>query len=362
MELFNGKMEDNLWQLEDNSVDSVVTDPPYGIDFMGKKWDYDVPSEEQWKEVLRVLKPGGHLISFSSARTYHRMTVAIEDAGFEIRDQLMWVYGSGFPKSHNLGKAYDKKRGVEPEKLFDPEGMKLVEGTNYRHPDGRLFTKVPDINGTIEVGAQNGRQSARRVFVEQTTFSNLLEGWGTALKPSHEPMVLARKPLSEKTVLANAEKWGVGGLNIDASRVGDEGRWPANFIHDGIQEDWARYFYVPKVGKKERNEGLDGKIEETRKAAGDFRPSYDQDGSNGTAYGRWGSALNTHPTVKPIALMTYLIRLTTPMGGTVLDPFMGSGSTGCAAAHNGFDFVGIEMEEHSFEVAKARIDYWRKKG
>ena len=296
MKLFNGKMEDNLWQLEDNSVDSVVTDPPYGIDFMGKKWDYDVPSEEQWKEVLRVLKPCGHLISFSSARTYHRMTVAIEDAGFEIRDQLMWVYGSGFPKSHNYGKKNPK-----------------------------------------------------------------FEGWGTALKPSHEPMVLARKPLSEKTVLANAEKWGVGGLNIDASRVGDEGRWPANFIHDGIQEDWARYFYVPKVGKKERNEGLDG-TPPSFADCGKSQPTTVRDRCREIAEGKIAvdGMVNVHPTVKPIALMKYLIQLTTPMGGTVLDPFMGSGSTGCAAAHNGFDFVGIEMEEHSFEVAKARIDYWRK--
>ena len=161
-----------LKEIEDNTIDSVVTDPPYALNFMGKKWDCDVPSVEMWEEVIRVLKPGGHLLSFSSARTYHRMTVNVEDAGFEIRDQIMWVYGSGFPKSHNIGKKLDTH-----------------------------------------------------------------QGWGTQLKPSHEPIVLARKPLSEKSVVANVIKWGTGGINIDKSRVGpNEGRFPANFIHDGSDE------------------------------------------------------------------------------------------------------------------------------
>ena len=366
MRLFNGKMEDNLWQLEDNSVDSVVTDPPYGISFMNKKWDYGVPTAEMWEEVYRVLKPGGHLLSFSSARTYHRSTVEIEDAGFEIRDQVMWVYGSGFPKSHNIGKAVDKKLGNNREVVG--------ENPNHRTSDA-LF----------ELGFQGGKGDGK-----VTKGSSEWEGWGTALKPAHEPITLARKPIDEKTVVNNVLTWGTGALNIDASRVGDEvrtydltmtsgnfettlggknkksgeatvqGRWPANFIHDGIEEDWGKFFYVPKVSKKERNAGLEGKVEETRKAAGDFRPSYDQDGSTGTAYGRWGSALNTHPTVKPIALMSYLIKMVTPPGGTVLDPFMGSGSTGCAAVSNGFDFIGIEMEEHSFDVAKARMEHWGK--
>ena len=407
MRLFNGKMDDNLWQLEDNSVDSVVTDPPYGISFMNKKWDYGVPTAEMWEEVYRVLKPGGHLLSFSSARTYHRSTVEIEDAGFEIRDQVMWVYGSGFPKSHNIGKAVDKKLGNNREVVG--------ENPNHRTSDA-LF----------ELGFQGGKGDGK-----VTKGSSEWEGWGTALKPAHEPITLARKPIDEKTVVNNVLTWGTGALNIDASRVGDEvrtydltmtsgnfettlggknkksgestvqGRWPANFIHDGSQGvldlfpdakggNWtntegarpfnndgkntnavqlksdnsvgsaARFFYVPKVSKKERNAGLEGKVEETRKAAGDFRPSYDQDGSTGTAYGRWGSALNTHPTVKPIALMSYLIKMVTPPGGTVLDPFMGSGSTGCAAVSNGFDFIGIEMEEHSFDVAKARMEHWGK--
>ena len=380
------------------------------------------------------MKPGGHLIAFSSARTYHRMAVAIEDGGFEIRDQIMWVYGSGFPKSHNLGKAYDKKRGIAAEKLIDPEfEMKHVVGNWYEHPDGRHFQLHPDISGEMSFGARDGRYNRRKIYIEQfrkatgvnpnsrpnkgnietnthdygflgttdilTVGDNPLEGWGTALKPSHEPMVLARKPISEKTVLDNAIKWGLGGINIDATRVpysddnpmptmtggittmpmgwdrqdenddsrkpgSPDGRWPANFIHDGSQQvldlfpdssgghwpdskttgggkSWggkseykgtgpkdkgdgsaARFFYVPKVSKKDRNEGLDhlpdkefvNTIAQPERAK---RPFYPQK--------------NTHPTVKPTDLMHYLIRMVTPAGGTVLDPFMGSGSTGKAA-------------------------------
>ena len=291
-------------------VDSIVTDPPYhlqsivdrfgkegsapakhGTDgafaraskgFMGQEWDGgDIAfRQETWELALKLLKPGGHLLAFSASRNYHRMAVAIEDAGFEIRDQLMWLYGSGFPKSHNLG-----------------------------------------------------------------------DGWGTALKPAHEPIVMAKKSI-EGTNKNNREKYGTGGINIDGCRVeldgekppsgsakrvyknnqyteekiyGDNkttpetGRYPANVMHDGLQEDWARYFYCPKVSKSERGEG------------------------------------NTHPTVKPKELMKYLCRLVTPKGGTVLDPFMGSGSTGMAAKDEGFEFIGIEREKEYFEVAEKRI-------
>ena len=493
MKLLLGKMEEKLKNIETNSVDSIVTDPPYHLTsivkrfgpgqkpvkqkdgsagaysrsskgFMGKEWDGgDIAFRpETWEECWRVLKPGGHLIAFSSARTYHRMAVAIEDGGFEIRDQIMWVYGSGFPKSHNLGKAYDKKRGIAAEKLIDPEfEMKHVVGNWYEHPDGRHFQLHPDISGEMSFGAQDGRYNRRKIYIEQfrkatgvnpnsrpnkgnietnthdygflgttdilTVGDNPLEGWGTALKPSHEPMVLARKPISEKTVLDNAIKWGLGGINIDATRVpysddnpmptmtggittmpmgwdrqdenddsrkpgSPDGRWPANFIHDGSQQvldlfpdssgghwpdskttgggkSWggkseykgtgpkdkgdgsaARFFYVPKVSKKDRNEGLDhlpdkefvNTIAQPERAK---RPFYPQK--------------NTHPTVKPTDLMHYLIRMVTPCCGTVLDPFMGSGSTGKAAIRNGFNFIGIEMEEDSFEVAKARIEYER---
>lgn len=313
MKLLLGKMEDKLKELEDNSVDSVVTDPPYGISFMGKGWDHGVPDASMWAEVFRVLKPGGHVVSFSSARTYHRSTVAIEDAGFEIRDQLMWVYATGFPAgSTDLGKATDKKLGRE----------RTVTSTET----------VPDMRGnkTTSIGGSIDRGTMEHTY---TKGDGQFEGWGTRLKPAHEPITLARKPLSEKTVTANCIKWGLGGINIDDSRLPDENRWPANFIHDGCfdQADWGKCFYVPKVSKKDRNEGLSGTED--------------------------GLLANTHPTVKPTQLMHYLIRMVTPAGGLVLDPFMGSGSTGKAAVRFGYDFVGIEMEQQSFDVAKARIEH-----
>lgn len=358
--LFHADCRDVLRSLADNSIDSVVTDPPYALvsivkrfgkpgsapakgndaymrasaGFMSKTWDTGEVafSEEFWAEVLRVLKPGGHVVAFSGTRTYHRMAVAIEDAGFEIRDQLGWVYGSGFPKSHN------------------------------QHGDW--------------------------------------EGWGTALKPAWEPIALARKPLCG-TVAANLAEWGVGALNVDGCRVdgwkpqvtqginsnatsfnvakerrisGDsnEGRWPANIVHDGSDEvlacfpdapgqqravadgqrtkvnvygepsdngkeyaprieldkSAARFFYCAKASRKDRDEGLT--------AAGAKRA-------------------NTHPTVKPTALMQWLCRLVTPPGGTILDPFMGSGSTGKAALLEGFKFIGCEREDEYMPIAKARI-------
>ena len=426
MKLLLGKMEEQLKHLEDNSVDSIVTDPPYGIDFMGKKWDYQVPSVEQWQEALRVLKPGGHLISFSSARTYHRMAVLVEDAGFEIRDQIMWVYGSGFPKSLNVGKRWLKREfgDIDFTIDWDVDWIEVEEG--FKHPEtGLLYQAVPDMRGT-KVTSIGGTIDRPIIYSLLDVPTSPYDGLGTALKPSHEPMVLARKPLSEKTVLANVEQWGVGAINIDATRVAadgedivyhsvgetgnfagregketvsdkdyhtrTDGRWPANFIHDGSQEvldlfpdssgghwpdskttgggkSWggkseykgtgpkdkgdgsaARFFYVPKVSKKDRNEGLDhlpdkefvNTIAQPERAK---RPFYPQK--------------NTHPTVKPTDLMHYLIRMVTPAGGTVLDPFMGSGSTGKAAIRNGYNFIGIEMEEDSFNVAKARIEYER---
>ena len=315
--LVNGDCLEEVQKLVDKGVqvDSIVTDPPYhltsivdrfgkasigddtltskkvrsGADsysrlirtgFMGKEWDGgDIAfRKETWELFMKVLKPGGHLLAFSGSRTYHKMAVAIEDAGFDIRDQIMWLYGSGFPKSHNLG-----------------------------------------------------------------------DGWGTALKPAHEPIVLARKKI-EGTNKQNREKYGTAGLNIDACRIEGEkqtrdsnpvmnggkygqnqnadreeitpdtmGRFPANVMHNGLEEDWARYYYCPKTSKAEK--GKD----------------------------------NSHPTVKPLKLMKYLCRLITPKGGTVLDPFMGSGSTGIAAKDEGFDFIGIEREKEYFEIAERRV-------
>ena len=381
-----------LQELDDNSVDSIVTDPPYGIDFMGKKWDYDVPSTEIWEQALRVLKPGGYLLAFAGTRTQHRMAVRIEDAGFEIRDMIAWVYGSGFPKSHNISKSLDKMAGAEREVISE----------------------------------------------KKTNEAKKWEGWGTALKPALEPITVARKPLEEKTVAANVLKYGTGAINIDESRIAtnhdvepdarlcgngsyktggmavnvygkfagteitssEQGRFPANLIHDGSEEvtelfpkskstggktkssfgdkygtfsgdvlgsnsgglgdegSAARFFYVPKTSKKDRNDGLENFTPKAT-ASSEFRPNHAEKaekGEDGNPYGRWTPEKNNHPTVKPTDLMRYLVTMVTPKGGTTLDPFMGSGSTGRGAKLGGFNFVGIELDPEYFVLAKARID------
>ena len=433
MKLLLGDCLDKLKELDDNSVDSIVTDPPYGLAFMGKKWDYDVPSQEIWEECMRVLKPGGHLLAFAGSRTYHRMAVRIEDAGFEIRDQIMWVYGSGFPKSMNIGKEVDKKEGNVGKVI----GQKKLWGANASGGRGNQ-----NKNGyqPTEIGAVK--------YEEIREVCNEWEGWGTALKPAHEPIVMARKPLSEKTVVDNVLEWRTGGINIDESRIpfkdeadrkestqknqhadfgtkpltgniiyGDysmvepknynpPGRFPANIIFDeeagkildeqsGISKStggrsgnkegiWegryngevrdenpglgdvggaSRFFYCPKTSKTDRNEGLDEF--ETKKSSSmpGRRNAEDMSTSkiDNDVTGRFVTERkNTHPTVKPTDLMLYLIRLVTPKGGTTLDPFMGSGSTGKGAVRGGFDFIGIEREKEYFEIAEARIDYEQK--
>lgn len=327
--------------LPDNSVDSIVTDPPYGLSFMGKKWDYDVPSVAIWEQCLRVLKPGGHLLAFAGTRTQHRMAVRIEDAGFEIRDMIAWVYGSGFPKSLDVSKAIDKAAGAEREVV------------------GRYRAAVQ----TGVTGGLNGSKADSdgvtwaTITAPATDAARQWSGWGTALKPALEPITMARKPLIG-TVAENVLTHGTGAINVDGCRVGDEvrlnssagnkdlenrktvtpisshketagreciGRWPANLIHDGSNEaclalkSGARFFYSAKTGKDDRETD------------------------------------NNHPTVKPTTLMAYLCRLVTPPGGTVLDPFMGSGSTGKAATVNGFRFVGIERDPAYHKIAEARI-------
>ncbi len=362
-----------LKTLADNSIDSVVTDPPYGLKFMGKHWDYDVPSIDIWREVLRVLKPGGYLLSFGGTRTYHRMVVNIEDAGFEIRDQIQWLYGSGFPKSHDISKAIDKQAGVEREVVG-----KSANWRPAKTHGGAGFDK--------EVGEG---PAVMNLTTPSTPEAKQWEGWGTALKPANEPIVLARKPLSEKTVAENVLKWGTGGLNIDASRVGTQerqsktmksgtgqtygkyqewngeyktvqGRFPANIILDecaaemldaqSIAGGASRFFYVAKASKRERNAGLEGM---PKKLAGALNMRTD---AHAHAHGEeTEKAANHHPTVKPIRLMEYLIKLITPPNGIVLDPFMGSGSTGVACKNLGFDFIGIEMNLEYAEIAEKRI-------
>jgi DNA modification methylase len=369
-----------LKDFEDNYFDSVVTDPPYGLAFMGKKWDYDVPEVELWKEVYRVLKPGGHILSFAGSRTYHRMAVNIEDAGFEIRDMLGWLYGSGFPKSHNIGKAVDKLQGNERE----------VVGKKIHSQKG---VRVAEERTTIGAGAFGEPREG-----EITKGNSKWEGWGTALKPAHEPIVMARKPLSEKTVARNVMEHGTGGINIDVCRIdnitkkeknwtpqrqsnnpnidlggmragqeqsmyNNEGRFPANIIHDGSEEvlevfeESSRFFYCAKASKAERNMGLDELSTKQTTGGGGGIGNYLDDVNS--ASGKYGSEKapqkNYHPTVKPIKLMEYLVRLVTPKEGIVLEPFAGSGTTLIACKQQRFNYIGIEREQEYCDIAEARL-------
>ena len=437
IQLLNGDCLDKLKELEPNSIDSIVTDPPYGLSFMGKKWDYDVPSQQIWEECMRILKPGGHLLSFAGSRTYHRMAVRIEDAGFDIRDQIMWIYGSGFPKSHNIGKAVDKIEGNERE----------VVGSKGSYRDMR--------GGALDPNLTKDRD---RLEIIETKGTSQWEGWGTALKPAHEPIVLARKPLVG-TVANNVLEYGVGGLNIDGCRVGNEsrtydltmtsgnfettnggkniksdtktveGRFPANIILDeeagkildqqsgklnkqakcktdnksGWQNEYvggdkvnaierklyldeggaSRFFYCPKAQKKDRNEGMPENVEtfiqRPRREDGSviYKETHPEEWNEvmkskprkeKTSLGASEEKLQTqttatkniHPTVKPTELMKYLVRLVTPKGGVVLDPFMGSGSTGKAAVLEGMNFIGIEREKEYYQIAQQRIEHVNK--
>jgi DNA modification methylase len=409
--------------LPDNSVDSVVTDPPYGLSFMGKKWDYDVPSVEIWREVFRVLKPGGHLLAFGGTRTYHRLVVAIEDAGFEIRDQVQWIYGQGFPKSLDVSKAIDKAAGAHVEK---GDKFNVVGGTDAS-------------NGGSKFRSDHPEYVKRTPETPETPEAIQWQGWGTALKPANEPICLARKPLEKGlTVAENVQKWGTGAINVDGCRVdakdGDAlaknwdrtqsaaakgnasgamglsaidlrgraptGRFPANVILDevagelldqmaagygrsngnktndksGHQNEYvggelinkisgpcysdkggvSRFFYCAKASTSERNAGLDGIEKKFSPTMGNGIGQREHDPNDPKAY-----RANVHPTVKPIKLMEYLCRRITPPGGTVLDPFMGSGTTGIAAHSEGFGFVGIEMNAEYFEIAQKRMDNYQ---
>jgi DNA modification methylase len=398
VELRPGDCRDVIKAMPDNSVDAVCTDPPYALvsivkrfgsdgakptkdgdvysrsssGFMGRKWDTGEVAfaTEFWAEVLRVLKPGGHVVAFSGTRTYHRMAVAIEDAGFEIRDQLAWMYGSGFPKSHNVGKAIDRELGAEREKVRvdNPRNPKATGGGR----DGTEGATRPWIEAAIERGyhEKDGDEPA-------TDDARKWQGWGTALKPAWEPICLARKPLIG-TVAANVLEHGTGGLNIDGCRVGvrekpkvtdpkttsgtygkidhpggkllPDARWPANIAHDGSDEVLAGFPDVKTT--KATVTSKPGDVYGGGKGLPSHTGTYGFDETGSAArffYAAKADKLDRigskHPTVKPVDLMQWLVRLVTPKGGLVLDPFAGSGSTGEAAWREGMRCILIEREE-----------------
>jgi DNA modification methylase len=354
-ELHTGNCLDVLATMPDNSVDAIVTDPPYGLAFMGKKWDYDVPSEEIWRECLRVLKPGGHLLAFAGTRTQHRMAVRIEDAGFEIRDMIAWVYGSGFPKSHDISKAIDKAAGAERED--DPHQKRKTKQRNALS-DGCAAVICGVCNKS-----RNGTSCKCPLPAPATPAAKQWQGWGTALKPALEPITVARKPFTG-TVAANVLQWGTGGVNVDGSRVpceSGQGRFPANLIHDGSDEavfgmgESARYFYCAKASKRDRDEGCEGMP--TKHTGTYAQDEWSRQNMGNTPDVQRKPVANHHPTVKPTELMRYLCRLVTPPDGIVLDPFMGSGSTGKAAILEGFQFIGIDMTPEYVDIARARIEH-----
>lgn len=467
--LIHGNALDELKKLPAESIDSVVCDPPYELGFMGKKWDssgiaYNV---DLWREVLRVLKPGGHLAAFGGTRTYHRMAVAIEDAGFEIRDQMAWAYGSGFPKSLDVAKSIDasdrlgfardrqlrftawmRSTGITSEEINTATASCMASHylTDKEQPavaTEDMFSKLRPIirargheipawveelvqwrtvesenlkkrkiTGTktavdltkvrpVSLAAQGKETSPTRTInltESHTETAKKWEGWGTALKPAWEPIALARKPF-KGTIAGNVVKHGTAALNIEASRVpfaseddkkwtvehaelGDmpngagvadrqdydeNGRFPANLMHDGSAEVVAcfpddgfasasRFFYTAKASTEDREAGLELFELKTGGAMTDR-----VDGSAGlqsprAGAGRNGGRANTHPTVKPTDLMVWLVRLITPPGGTCLDWCMGSGSTGRACAMGNFRFVGIDMTAEYIPIARARIE------
>lgn len=403
------------------SVDAVVTDPPYELGFMGRQWDKTgiAFNVEMWRYVLRVLKPGGYLLSFCGTRTYHRMACAIEDAGFYVSDACAWVYGSGFPKSSNTSKGLDSYWGYEREKVKIESKHVQNPKASGRGRDGTKGASRPFIERAMKIGFH---EVAGDVPISEE--AETWNGWGSALKPSMELICIAQKPFST-SIARNVLAHGVGAMNIDACRVGTEGgarrvvqdeygpsgsptagkgsivsvqkgRWPANFVHDGSEEvvalfpktgarksfvsslpkrpgdsspggdrrelvpseiprgydepaglSAARFFYCAKANAKDRDEGLESLL---KKNAGSLEGSAD-----GTLNGgKIPQRRNHHPTVKPTSLMRWLVRLVTPLGGTVLDPFTGSGSTGKACGLEGMKFIGIEQSEEYIEIAKLR--------
>lgn len=404
MKLLNGDCIEEMAKLEENSVDAIVTDPPYELGFMGKAWDSSMISfnPDTWRQALRILKPGGHLLAAGIGRTHHRLMCAIEDAGFEIRDCVYHAFGSGFPKSLDVSKAIDKAAGAERDIIYrgdEPgrEGRKVKKkmpqpedwGKDSREPDDYVVTAP----ATPEAVKWNG--------------------WGTALKPSIEVWALARKPLSEKTVAQNVLRWGTGALNIDGCRIAtkddisginrqmganfsdDAYEWPGAITPSHLQGRWPSHFILshheecngichpdcPVRMLDEQSGELKGPWGKESESANCTSWFSGRTNSYGGLYRDTGAAarffycakssraernlglpkgmVSGHPTVKPLKLMAYLCRLITPPNGIILDCFMGSGATGCAAMQEGFGFIGIEKNPEYFEIAKHRIEYWQ---
>lgn len=426
LQLFNENCLETLKRFPENSVDSVVTDPPYGLGkepdvvevmkswietgfhevkgsgFMGKEWDAFVPQPLIWKEVLRVLKPGGHILCFSGTRTVDWMGMSLRFAGFQLKDQLVWCYGSGFPKSVNIGKAVDSLQGNEREVLGTYQDV-------YKH-DNSIRTKEVTENQR-PYHSDNTKGGKNSYLLDVTKGNTEWEGWGTALKPAIEPIILARKPLSEKTIVENVLRWGTGGINIDDCRIElqddeeigrdntniknsplnpkegwnpnsmkglntiglNKGRYPSNFIHDGSEEVLKNFPYSKSGGTRENGENVS-----LKKINPSWRFASKNIIKNNNILPNEGSVSrffycakpsekerilglernekeNFHPTVKPLELMKYLIKLVTPKNGIVLDPFMGSGTTGVACKFEDFGFIGIELMPEYFQLAETRI-------
>lgn len=424
MNLIHGDCYNHLLGMAANSIDSLVTDPPAGISFMGKEWDSNKGGRDQWIEwltdvmraCLYIMKPGAHGLVWAIPRTSHWTATALENAGFEIRDVVTHLFGTGFPKSLDISKAIDKAAGAKRDKIGVNPNHRSMKGTTTHGDEFQPHTS----DGSITTPS--------------TSLAKQWFGWGTALKPASEHWILVRKPISEKTVAANIAKWGTGGINIDGCRIesadqsalaknwdrtqsatnkngtitregGDlkpidlrdrvpTGRFPANLVLDeeaaamldeqsgelgsggsksncqtselhkwiGTNNDRikdsggaSRFFYVAKASRAERNAGLEGMPEKKSSKMGDGIQSNVGNGAPGKTESGDRKAANFHPTVKSLKLMQYLCRLITPPGGTVLDPFMGSGSTGVAAKADGFKFIGIEREAEYFAIAKGRI-------
>ncbi|PKR83519.1 DNA-methyltransferase [Heyndrickxia camelliae] len=389
--VYQGDSLELLKQLDDNSIDSIVTDPPYELGFMGKSWDktgiaYNI---DLWKECLRALKPGGHLLAFGGTRTYHRMACAIEDAGFEIRDQIQWIYGSGFPKSYNISKGIDKKFGAERE----------IVGKRV-HPTLKNEPNVKSKAYHVETLNSNKNMESWDITAPSTDLAKHWDGWGTALKPANEPIVMARKPLSEKSIVDNVLRWKTGGINIDDSRIegtydnsgrsnrtvdyvddtqvankkagmktradaNELGRFPANIIFDeeaasilDEQSGTLKSGFM-KAGHpygKGDGQNVYGKLTGFTKK--------DTHGDSGGASRFFYCAkaakkekgkFNNHPTVKPMKLMEYLVRLITPENGIVLDPFAGSGTTLLACINMQKNYIGFELSQEYVDIINQRI-------